>query len=87
MFVYVPDTLFPISAKWLSVVPCVRQDHSHSAAVFFCSSLQRTHSSAASLFSSFDGLELDKSFVERSKESLDPVAPDLVVADVIQIFS
>ena len=35
----------------------------------------------------FDGLELDKSFVERSKESLDPVAPDLVVADVIQIFS
>ena len=33
-----------------------------------------------------DGLELDKSFVERSKESLDPVAPDLVVADVIQIF-
>ena len=32
----------------------------------------------------FDGLELDKSFVERSKESLDPVAPDLVVADVIQ---
>ena len=34
----------------------------------------------------FDGLELDKSFVERSKESLDPVAPDLVVANVIQIF-
>ena len=32
----------------------------------------------------YDGLE---SFVERSKESLDPVAPDLVVADVIQIFS
>ena len=30
---------------------------------------------------------LTKSFVERSKESLDPVAPDLVVADVIQIFS
>ena len=30
----------------------------------------------------FDRLELDKSFVERSKESLDPVAPDLVVADV-----
>ena len=23
----------------------------------------------------FDGLELDKSFVERSKESLDPVVP------------
>ena len=34
----------------------------------------------------FDGLELDKSFVERSKESLDPVVPNLVVADVIQIF-
>ena len=34
----------------------------------------------------FDGLEFDKSFVERSKESLDPVAPDLVVANVIQIF-
>ena len=34
----------------------------------------------------FGGLELDKSFVERSKESLDPVAPDLVVADVILIF-
>ena len=31
----------------------------------------------------FDGLELDKSFVERSEESLDHVAPDLVVADVI----
>ena len=31
----------------------------------------------------FDGLELDKSFVERSKESLDP---NLVVADVVQIF-
>ena len=35
----------------------------------------------------FDGLELDKSFIERSKENRDPVAPDLVVADVIQIFS
>ena len=34
----------------------------------------------------FDGLELDESFVERSKESLDPMAPDLVVADGIQIF-
>ena len=34
----------------------------------------------------FDGLELDKSFVERYKESLDPVAPDLVVADVLMIF-
>ena len=33
-----------------------------------------------------DGLERDKSFVERSKESLDPVVPNLVVADVIQIF-
>ena len=31
----------------------------------------------------FDGLELDKSIVARSKESLDP---DLLVADVIQIF-
>ena len=30
--------------------------------------------------------EIGNSFVERSKESLDPVAPDLVVADVIQIF-
>ena len=34
----------------------------------------------------FDGLELDKSFVERSKESLDLVVPNLVVADVIQMF-
>ena len=34
----------------------------------------------------FDGLELDKSFVERSKESLDPVVSNLVVADVIQMF-
>ena len=33
-----------------------------------------------------DGLELDKSFVGRSKENLDPVAPDLVAANVIQTF-
>ena len=34
----------------------------------------------------FDGLELDKSFVGRSKENIDPVALDLVAADVIQTF-
>ena len=34
----------------------------------------------------FDGLELGKSFVDTSKESLDPVVPNLVVADVIQMF-
>ena len=28
-------------------------------------------------------IELDKSFVQRSKESLDPVDPDLVAADVL----
>ena len=31
----------------------------------------------------FDGLELDKSFVERSKESLDPVVPNLVEAKLM----
>ena len=31
----------------------------------------------------FHGLDFDKSFIERSKESFDPVAPDLVVADVL----
>ena len=33
-----------------------------------------------------DGLELDKTFVGRSKESLDAVAPDLVAAIVVQTF-
>ena len=32
----------------------------------------------------FDGLEIGNSFVERSKESIDPVAPGLVVADVFR---
>ena len=51
------------------------------------SSRARVDFDGLELDKSFDGLELDKSFVERSKESHDPVAPDLVVADVIQIFS
>ena len=33
-----------------------------------------------------DGLQLDKTFVGRSKANLDPVAPDLVASDVVQIF-
>ena len=33
-----------------------------------------------------DGLHLDNTFVRRSKDSLDSVAPDLVAADVIQTF-
>ena len=33
-----------------------------------------------------DVLQLDKTFVGKSKTNLDPVAPDLVVADVIQTF-
>ena len=33
-----------------------------------------------------DGLRLENTFVGRSKDSLDSVAPDLVAADVIQTF-
>ena len=33
-----------------------------------------------------DGLRLENTFVGKSKDSLDPVAPDLVAADVIQTF-
>jgi len=33
-----------------------------------------------------DGLQLDKTFVGKSKDNLDPVIPDLVAADVICTF-
>ena len=34
----------------------------------------------------FDGLQIGNSFVERSKESLDPVAPDLQIFRAIKVL-